>query len=364
MSAKQHTSTSRPTYHQGFHHQDTKTRRLGDLVSWWLETIGIFQPRGTKLGFAALRNTRRSRWYLFVILMLCGLQLTPLAAGRAAGAAAQPSLVTCTINYQAPFSDDMLLVWGVNNWKLPDPALRPTGSHDDGRYAITPMQAMGDHKYATTITVPAGTWIDFMFHTTKPIDVWDGEPIRQVGYHQKVERDTQIDQYQTFVTHEIRYHLAEAGQVYLVWGINGWNSLPEPFWPAGTSRNNSSTTQTLMIRDNDTFSAKVQVPSGAIIDYGFWITKTREGATADIWNPDDNGKRDYHSVAVDEGITEVQGTLTPQQTQALESAASTGIGELAFRLLIWVAGIAAVCGILIQIGLMIHNYRTGHERAR
>ncbi|MDH4137090.1 MAG: GDSL-type esterase/lipase family protein [Anaerolineae bacterium] len=36
------------------------------------------------------------------------------------------------------------------------------------------------------------------------------------------------------VTREIRYHMPEAGEVYLLWGINGWAVVPQEIRPAGT----------------------------------------------------------------------------------------------------------------------------------
>ncbi|MEO7859554.1 MAG: hypothetical protein ABIU05_03780, partial [Nitrospirales bacterium] len=36
------------------------------------------------------------------------------------------------------------------------------------------------------------------------------------------------------ITHEIRYHAPEAGEVWLVWGINGWQQAPDTMRPPGT----------------------------------------------------------------------------------------------------------------------------------
>src|SRR6266540_4306473 len=36
------------------------------------------------------------------------------------------------------------------------------------------------------------------------------------------------------VAQEIRYQVADASEVFLVWGINGWANVPEAQRPAGT----------------------------------------------------------------------------------------------------------------------------------
>src|SRR5688572_30020868 len=36
------------------------------------------------------------------------------------------------------------------------------------------------------------------------------------------------------VTQEFQYHMPEAGEVYLVWGVNGWQLTPEETRPMGT----------------------------------------------------------------------------------------------------------------------------------
>ncbi|MGH9426420.1 MAG: hypothetical protein ACRD2L_08980, partial [Terriglobia bacterium] len=38
----------------------------------------------------------------------------------------------------------------------------------------------------------------------------------------------------TLVTQEFRYHSPEAGEVWLVWGINGWQQASDTFRPPGT----------------------------------------------------------------------------------------------------------------------------------
>src|SRR5687768_16267653 len=77
---------------------------------------------------------------------------------------------------------------------------------------------------------------------------------------------------QALVTQEIRYHFAEAGEVFLVWGIDGWQTLPEAIRPAGTLIDNN-VMHTLMVREGDTFVTQVRSPLGVTLNYGFQIRK-------------------------------------------------------------------------------------------
>ncbi len=83
------------------------------------------------------------------------------------------------------------------------------------------------------------------------------------------------------VTQEIRYHRPEAGKVLLVWGIDGWYAMPEEIRPTGTIVK-KGLMYTPMVQTGDTFVAKVQVPTGTTLDYGFLITKPHNGADIKI----------------------------------------------------------------------------------
>lgn len=111
-----------------------------------------------------------------------------------------------------------------------------------------------------------------------------------------------------FITQEIRYHLPEAGEVRLIWGINGWNTLPEETQLAGTVIKDKLM-RTEMIREGDTFSAKVRVPAGATINFGFLITKTADGHKVSFWED----ITDYHLTPASDGITHIR--LTTQEVR-------------------------------------------------
>jgi lipopolysaccharide transport system permease protein len=141
------------------------------------------------------------------------------------------------------------------------------------------------------------------------------------------------------VIQEIRYHMPEAGEVFLVWGINGWVVVPKETRPAGTVVKDG-VMHTPMDRDGDTFVAKIQVPSGTTIDYGFLITKTGSGAAVQVWEV--NGDQDYHTIAEQDSAVEVKTTLTLAQDQT-----PAGVPEAGLSLLIGLGTVFAICTILI-----------------
>ena len=96
------------------------------------------------------------------------------------------------------------------------------------------------------------------------------------------------------IEQEIRYQPADAGEVVLVWGVDGWAALPEAQRPADTQIKDALM-YTPMQPDGGDFVARVRVAAGARIDYVFQITRTSAGATTETW--DTNDKKDYHTVA-------------------------------------------------------------------
>jgi hypothetical protein len=283
----------------------------------------------------------RSMRYLLATIMVCYLQTT-LSFASSALAVARPAsqdLLECTITYKAPFSEEVVLVWGINNWKLPDSRLRPTGSEDDGHFALTPLQKLGDHLYGTKIFLPPGTTINFAFHTTETIELWDGDPQQGLGYSQQLDRNYKIDNYQSVVTQAIHYRIVEADEVFLVWGINKWGIIPESFRPKGTIVDGGLMV-TPMVRSGDVFAANTQVPEGATIDYVFLITKMRDGTTTKIWDANGNPKRDYHTIATGQKVAEVRGVLSQ-----IEDQAPTPDNQV-YQYVLWgMIGIGIVCGL-------------------
>ncbi len=91
---------------------------------------------------------------------------------------------------------------------------------------------------------------------------------------------------ETQVEQNIHYFISHAGEVFFVWGINGWKPVPEELRPPGTwVKNNMLHTPMVRGKDGKSFTASIQVPADATIDYGFLITKTpRESQITPVWD--------------------------------------------------------------------------------
>jgi hypothetical protein len=113
------------------------------------------------------------------------------------------------------------------------------------------------------------------------------------------------------VAQEIRYRLSEAGQVFLVWGTDGWKFEPEERRPAGTVIENHVMT-TPMERSGDRFVVKLQLPQGTAIDYGFQVRTLRDGSPLPVWTWDG----DYRTVASDDRVVDVAASLAGLRIRA------------------------------------------------
>lgn len=90
---------------------------------------------------------------------------------------------------------------------------------------------------------------------------------------------------------EFRYTAPEAGEVFLVWGIQGWQVVPEGERPPGTSVK-KQVMHTPMMRRGSVFLAKVQVDRDVAVDYGFLVTKTYDGLELEI-RPVWDGRKEF-----------------------------------------------------------------------
>ena len=148
---------------------------------------------------------------------------------------------------------------------------------------------------------------------------------------------------QTLVTQEIRYSLPEAGEVFLVWGVNGWATVPETQRPPGTAIKNKIM-HTPMERQSNYFVAKVQVPAGATIDYVFQLTKTRNGSASEIWDNNFSARTEnYYTVAVQDGVTSIEGKTAIKN---LLQASNTNFGSV-----FWWRSLAIV--LILYVALLV-----------
>ncbi|MCB0208442.1 MAG: hypothetical protein KDJ52_03915 [Anaerolineae bacterium] len=114
------------------------------------------------------------------------------------------------------------------------------------------------------------------------------------------------------VSYEIHYNIPQASEVYLVWGVNNWQLAPESLRPQWTEINDN-VMYTAMPSVGDMFTAKLRVPAGTRIDYGFLIAQKR-GFYNRIWaTPADwdwNGDQGYQAVVLEDSVTELHPPLS------------------------------------------------------
>jgi hypothetical protein len=230
------------------------------------------------------------------------------------------SIVTQEIGYELPDAREVFLVWWVDGWHILPEGKRPPETVVKNGAMVTPMIRRGD-TFTARVEVPIGTYINYCFQITKTsknsaVDIWDvnGYPPRN---YQTIGRpgrtavvlatlDLEKAQaesnrtYAPFVTQEVRYHTRRVEGVSLVWGINGWQTIPDDVRPLGTTIQDKLM-HTPMAQTGDIFVAKVQVPLGAIIDFAFLITKTNDGANIKIWDRAD----DFRRIATTNGVIDI-----------------------------------------------------------
>ncbi len=185
-------------------------------------------------------------------------------------------------------------------------------------------------SFSATVRVPSGSLIDYKFQIVKKerrmllneddlshpltnVALLDGsiEITSRVGFATMEQRKAWPSgnlSDLTLVSQEIRYRIAGAEEVWLVWGINEWQVIPEAARPPGTVLKDSKVMHTRMVRKDNTFATTVRVPPGTMLDYNFLITKTSHGAPVNIWQ-DSNGQDFWKLVRVS-GSLEEKATVT------------------------------------------------------
>jgi hypothetical protein len=248
------------------------------------------------------------------------------------------------LRYHVSGAGEVFLVWGIDDWKPVPEQSRPEGTVLHNGLMRTPLTKDGN-IFSVNLQVPANSQVDYGFLITKteaetsiepplweekdefkftadpsnaPIEVNSGLSPYQP------EASAPIETSQVF-TQEFRYRMPEAGEVLLVWGINGWGTLPEADRPAGTVVQNE-VMRTPMNRVDEWFIAQVKVPQGAMVDYGFLITKKLEGEAANppVWEENEN----FQFAATDDRVLEIESQLSLR-----EPAQATGLLIVALAVL-------------------------------
>ena len=245
------------------------------------------------------------------------------------GQATDLPLVTQKIQYRAPRAMEVWLIWGMDGWQAIPEAARPAGTEKANGAMRTLMDREGD-IFTATVQVPHGALIDYRYLIAKPVEsTMDGQRDgSQVGkfiaqLDGRVEVESAVTKVAmekrkawpsgrladlSLVAQEIRYRIAGAEEVWLVWGINGWQAIPESAHPPGTVLKDKKVMHSRMVRKGDTFATTVRVPPGTRLDYKFLVTKTSRGAPVTIWQ--DLQGQDYWKLVRANGSLEEKATVT------------------------------------------------------
>lgn len=133
-------------------------------------------------------------------------------------ASEEPSeLIAQAIRYSSQEAGEVVLVWGINNWKRMPDEQRPAGTLIKNSVMHTPMTKHGD-QFAVTLFVKPDTMIDFGFlvtRTKKGVDVlvWEGDG--KDSFHRKA-RDNHVISVSSKVT------LLQGGKI----ASDKWDSIP------------------------------------------------------------------------------------------------------------------------------------------
>lgn len=221
--------------------------------------------------------------------MLKGAGMSPWLQLRDAPSTPGGRLASQEIRYRRADAAEVFLVWGIDGWQTLAEGVLPAGTVIEKGLMHTPM-TRSTGEFVGTIRAPVGATLDYGFLTTREADgaeasTWDGGYTADLGPRNAViEREAgrappEVDpgprpDSRALVLQEFRYRLPGAGEVYLVWGVDGWQAVPAAA-EAGRTVVEDQVMRTLMRRDGDAFVAIVRAPAGSAFDYGFLITDRR-----------------------------------------------------------------------------------------
>jgi hypothetical protein len=277
----------------------------------------------------------------------------------------EPVFLTQQIRFHLSEASQVLLVWWAQAWTVVPEELYPPGTvNKEGKY-YTPM-TREDEVFVAYLQVPVGTVVNYLFLITQArdgtaLEVWDKD--RHLSRHYQVialpdsvanvRSEIRLGEGWPLSTQELRYHMPQASEVSLVWGIDGWATVPEELQPPGTIAK-GSLLRTPMLRVADTFVTTLSLPVGVRLYYGFEISKVEGQRITPLWDAD--GGRDYRHIVSQDGVLAARSRLTPA---ALQEAAQGGIDGRA-----WFLVISAVVSLGLGLRYAMHAYRRRQRHLR
>jgi ketosteroid isomerase-like protein len=243
------------------------------------------------------------------------------------GDAADLPLVRQDIVYRAPGAAEVWLVWGLDGWHTVPESIRPQGTLIRDGSMHTRMSRNGD-QFMATVRFPPGSELNYSFLISRTADGKitevrqhsdeKGRPLtRLVNFSSREEiRSTAWLSGDSstipLLNQDIRYRIGGTDEVWLVWGINGWQPVPEGSRPAGTVIKDH-VMHTRMPRKGSLFSAIVRVPEQSALQYKFLVTKRSDGTPTTIWE-------DNHGQAFEKRLARLSGVIEERATVSVLTA--------------------------------------------
>jgi lipoteichoic acid synthase len=150
------------------------------------------------------------------------------------------------------------------------------------------------------------------------------------------------------VTQEIIYHCKDAGEVYLVWGINNWG-LPSEKAVPGNSQVKEALVYSKMIKHGDSFHLNLNLPANTILDYVFLISKDKMSAPVEIWDTNSGeGKKDYHTVIGKDSKAEIFSSVKIESSGRALVKPRDGLLASGMKLCLFSAALLLLCSIFLR----------------
>ncbi len=114
----------------------------------------------------------------------------------------------------------------------------------------------------------------------------------------------------------IDYQAAEAGEVWLVWGISNWQTPAPELWPDGSYQKEKLVYSPMRLV-GDAFEVSLSLPKGTLVDYVFWISKSPFNKPFDRWDVNRAPLKDYHLVVTGEQHVHIRPTISIHPSASL-----------------------------------------------
>ena len=101
------------------------------------------------------------------------------------------------------------------------------------------------------------------------------------------------------IDQQVDYFYDDASEIYIVWGINGWKTIPQELMNEQIIQSDNKLLSPMRF-ENGRWTASLPVPENSRIDLMFWVTRNQKGDYMDKW--DTNEGKGYHFKASGEPL--------------------------------------------------------------